>query len=90
MSEKKSINVRLAIREEGEWVNAYLAHVGTMDGSILIGSILKGIVEKDTRLWEQWKSVMTAALQMGIEEISGMVPEMVEQAAPPHERAGNA
>jgi hypothetical protein len=89
MTKTTELPVRLAIRVEGGTVNAYLAKQGTMDGAMLIGSIARGIVEKDRRLWENWKAVMTDAISSVIKGIFDQEPEMIERPAPEHERAGH-
>lgn len=88
--EKQTIGVRLAIRREGKLVNAYLATAGSMDGAILMGSILRSIVARDDALWERWKAVMTDAMRNAVEDTFGQRPDVTERPAPPHEKAGEA
>jgi hypothetical protein len=86
----KSAGVRLAIRHEGDVVNAYLAKEGTMEGAILLGSIMYGIVKGHPDIWDRWKEIMTDAMARGIKEVFNQEPKMVERSAPPSERAGRA
>ncbi len=46
MSTRKTMAVRLALRQEGAFWNAYLAQADTMVGAKLIGSIVLGAVKK--------------------------------------------
>jgi hypothetical protein len=89
MSAKLSIGVRLAIRHEGAFVNAYLAREDTMEGATLLGSILASIAHKGDR-WDAWKKLMTEAVADAVEEVFGHRPDMPERPAPEHERGGAA
>ena len=52
--------VRLSLLAEGEFWNAYLAPVGTMEGAVLIGSIRsEAVTDYDTR--DAFMAVMAAA-----------------------------
>jgi hypothetical protein len=88
MAETK-IEVRLAIREEGKWVNAYLSEPGTMEGALLLGSILTSILENDDEIFLRWKSIMQDVLARGLEDLGIRMTRMEERPAPPHEKAGN-
>lgn len=82
---------RLAIREEGGFVNAYIASRETMNDAMLIGSIRKSIVADKNEAWDIWKKLMTDALAGAVVKILGVEPdEMVERRPPEHERSGNA
>ena len=81
--------VRLALRNEGEFVNAYAALGGTMDGAILMGSLRKTLAA-DNRVWFRWKSLMTDLFRAVVKDAFGVDVETVEQPAPEHERAGHA
>ncbi len=89
MADKKEIGVRLAIRSEGKFVNAYLAESTTMDNARLIGSVTRAI-ERHPDIFAQWKSVMTEILARAVQDIYGKRPEMPERPAPEHEKSGNA
>jgi hypothetical protein len=77
MSEKE-IGVRISLREEGDWVIAYLAQPGMMDGSYMLGSILTRILEKDDEIYLRWKAIMKDVIARGL-----------EPPAPPHDKSGN-
>jgi hypothetical protein len=87
---KQSIGVRLAIRHEGNFVNAYLAKEGDMASAKLLGSIMHSIVEYDADLWERWKAVMSDAMARTIKELFGQTPDMIERSAPQHEKGSRA
>ena len=83
--------IRLAIREEGQNVNAYLASMAGMDDAILIGSIRKALLRMRPELFEQFKALMTSAMTTLIEVGgAGKVLSYNEEPAPEHERAGHA
>lgn len=89
MNKKTEIGMRLAIRREGNWVNAYLAKSETMEDALIIGSIALVIAEQGD-IFLRWKDVMTGAMTIVIKEFCGQEPEMTERAAPEHERSGSA
>lgn len=81
---------RLAIREEGKWVNAYFAIDNTMEGARFLGSLDIGLAG-DEKIFSAWKALMHDALSLIIEKIVGVKPVFGgEEKAPEHERAGNA
>lgn len=84
------LSVRLAIRREGEFVNAYHAGTDSMQGAMLMGSIRVSILDKHPEVWNDWKQLMTRAYQALIEGALGQKPEMTESPAPEHERSGRA
>lgn len=88
MTEK--MMMRLAIRREGEFVNAYHAAPDTMDGAMLIGSIRESLLNQHQGIWEDWKNLMTRAYQAKIHDATGLRAQMEEQPAPEHERSGRA
>ena len=89
MTEPVSIGIRLAIRREGESVNAYLTGEGTMTNAMHIGALHLRLAERP-EIWERWKQLMSDALAIEVEEIVGAQPEMIERAAPEHEKIGRA
>jgi len=90
MTTKKKIPLRLAMRAEGLWWNAYIAKPDTMEGAEQIGSILLGAVNKPERK-AAFLDLMKAIMSDGIENISGKVPSWEEpKGAPENERSGNA
>lgn len=84
------IPCRLAIRHEGDFVNAYMALDDTMQDAKLLGSILHALVDANPKLFEQWKNTMRAAMAAIVKSICGTEPIWGgEQKAPEHERAGH-
>ena len=83
---------RLAMREEGDWWNAYYALPDTMDDAILLGSIRMAIVA-DFSAKQIFMALMRDAVTAFIKDRSGLTPEWPEpdgRPAPQHERAGRA
>lgn len=81
---------RLAFREEGDFVNAYLAPRETMKGAMLLASIRTNLVRPDSH-WDDYvdfmKNVFTTAIKLGL----GIEPtDMEVRPAPEHERSGKA
>lgn len=68
MSEKTTIGIRLAIRSEGKYINAYLAPAGSMEGSLLLGSLLASLAERSADTFEAFKRLMSAALALAVED----------------------
>jgi hypothetical protein len=84
------MQIRLALREEGGWWNAYLAQVGTMDGAKLIGSIAIGAAKKSPAVKAAFQDLMQQVVANGVEEITGEAPtEWNIGPAPEAERAGH-
>jgi hypothetical protein len=85
------MKIRLALREEGSFWNAYLASPDTMEGAKLIGSIMIGAVRKNPQLKDAFREIMQQALADSVQEITGKAPEFdVVGPAPQHERAGHS
>lgn len=88
--ELREIPVRLAIRLEGDFFNAYIAKADTMEQALLIGSIRAGLAVKAEQQYA-WKVVMQAMLTKMLEEVFGTNKiVMKEYRAPESERSGNA
>ena len=85
MSELKELGVRLAIRREGDFVNAYLARQGTMDDARLLASISHGIAE-NPEFFGRWKALMSDVLADSVKQTFGQKPTMIEKPAPESER----
>jgi hypothetical protein len=82
---------RLAIRQEGELINAYVASNETMEGAMLLGSMRKRICEIDGEIFDLFKMLMQAALAAVSKDAVGIDIAFVgEEPAPEHERSGNA
>lgn len=85
------MQIRLALREEGAFWNAYLALPHTMDDAKLIGSIAIGAVRKNPEVKSAFMAVMQQVLADGIEEITGEQPtEWNVGPAPEPERSGHS
>jgi len=84
--------LRLAIRNEGTWVSAYLARHDTMIGAEIIGSIRKEALEADKQLIESFRLLMQLTATVLIAARTGVVPQWPNppEPAPEHERSGNA
>ncbi len=89
MSPRRDIGIRLAIRREGEFVNAYLAQQGTMDGAKLLGSLAVDVAQHVV-IFEAWKQLMSAVMEGAIEMLFKQKPTMREEDAPEHERRSDA
>lgn len=89
MAKLKEIGIRLAIRREGEFINAYLAQRNTMDDATLLGSLAIGPAGKPD-IFEAWKKLMTVVVSRAVTEAFGQQPTMVERAAPESERSGSS
>lgn len=82
--------MRLAIRQEGAMVNAYVAQTGDMAGALHVGSISTGLLNMRPALFEQFKALMTDAMTVLVEVGTGAtVLGTHEQPAPEHEKAGH-
>lgn len=82
--------IRLALRREGQFWNAYLAHMDTMENAKLIGSILIGVAEQNPEIKAEFKAVMEKTMAFAIKQVTGRtVAEFEERTAPEHERSGH-
>jgi hypothetical protein len=86
----KRLPVRLALRQEGSWWVAYLAHADKMEGAHEIGRILLGVVRGNPSYKAAFQQLMTEIMADAIEDIVGRRPEMQIGAAPDNEKSGNA
>ncbi len=85
------MKVRIALREEGTFWNAYLALSDSMDGAKLIGSIMMGAVRKDADIKAAFQLLMKQVLANAVEEVTGSPPDKWEiMPAPESERAGHS
>jgi hypothetical protein len=90
---KMTATLRLALRVEGDKWNAYLAKSGTMERSVLIGSIVFVAVRDNPDLKAGFMELMQGAMAALLKscphpvEIDGWEDPIP---APPHERSGNA
>jgi hypothetical protein len=90
MDKMRKLPVRLALREEGEWWNAYLAQVGTMENAKLIASTMIGPIQSNPVLKRQFLDFVTAVMKFAIEQSIGSTPVFAEEDVPESERSGHA
>ena len=84
------MKVRLALRHEGEWWNAYLARENTMKDAKLIGAILFGAAKKSPEVKQMFMDLMQRVLADAIEETTGTAPDKWDVSpAPESERSGH-
>ena len=80
--------LRIAIRAEGQMVNAYVA---ITDEDVLIGSFHRRLLVTSPELFDQFKELLKAAGAVLIEQVGGKkICAVFEQDAPEHEKAGHA
>ena len=72
---EKVMQVRLALREEGNFWNAYMALPDTMENAKLIGSIAMGAVIQDEKTKKDFMKVMQRVLAMAIKDVTGVKPK---------------
>lgn len=81
---------RIAIRQEGGVINAYLSPMASMRDAVLVASINKGLCEQFPPLFEEFKALVSGVAVRFFEDVFGDTPRIDVRAAPEHERAGNA
>ena len=81
--------IRLAMRVEGTWWVAYLAHSDTMEGASEVGRIRLSIV-KDQDRRTAFIEIMTKFMSEVIKDRFGVVPDWKTEPAPESERSGSA
>lgn len=85
------MKVRVALREEGQFWNAYLATADSMNGAKLIGSIMIGAARKNPEIKAAFQALMQQVLADAVEEVTGAPPKKWDVGpAPESERAGNS
>lgn len=84
--------IRIAIRQEGNFINAYLAQPGSMEGGLLIGSISAGLCNADAQnaTFEQFKSALETGAAALLKSLGVQVESMETRPAAEHEKAGHA
>lgn len=81
---------RLALREEGEWWNAYYALDGTMEEAVHLGSIRMSIVQTNPEHKIVFMGLMREIVADRLEEILGKRPSWEDpKPAPEAERGRN-
>lgn len=84
------MQIRLALRHEGDFWNAYLALSDKMEGAKLIGSIMIGAAKKNPEVKAAFMALMQQVIADGVEEVTGDPPSEWEVGpAPETERAGH-
>ena len=82
-------DLRLVLRHEGDFWNAYIAPPGTMDGAALIGSIAIGAV-RDLERRASFQNLMASIVKDCVRDLVGCEVIMGDAVpAPEHERAGH-
>lgn len=93
MSEPELVSpFRIAFREEGPFVNVYLAKQESMEGAMLIGSCMKSILNAEAPAqFLKLREVFQVGIAACIKEVMGVeVHHFDTTRAPDHEKAGNA
>lgn len=82
--------VRIAMRREGDVVNAYWSSTKNMDDKVLLGSMRCTVLDLPG-VWDDYQALMAKIGVALVENIGGLTVEGVEYCdAPEHEKAGNA
>jgi len=85
------MKIRLALRQEGDWWNAYLALADTMEGAKLIGTIKIGAVANDPKIKKDFMKLMQRVLANAIKDTTGTKPKDWDIGpAPEAERSGHS
>ena len=81
---------RIAIRQEGAWVNGYLAPIGSMKSAALLASAHARFLEDHPKAWDAFKEFLTLCATEFCARSFGAMPKRVEyEDAPEHEKAGH-
>jgi hypothetical protein len=87
---RRRFGMRVAIRDEGEWIVAYVAHVDSMDDAFELSRIRLYSVEEDGGsegdLFQDWKEALKAYLSRALERLGLKVVEMGERQPPAGEK----
>ena len=83
--------MRIAIRAEGRFVNAYIADLTTMDDAKLIASISRACCDADPEVFEAFKRAAELACAAIIKSVADVeAVDFDTRPAPERERAGDA
>lgn len=72
-------HITIAIRAEGEMINAYYTDIASDDRRILMGSLRRTIADNDRRQFEIFKKLMEGALGSMLKDITGTRPAFREE-----------
>lgn len=84
---------RIAIRDEGEFVNGYFAGLDSMDGALLLLSIRRASMSKTPGAFEAFQALLELMMSEAITAKLGIPPDGISydvEPAPEHEKAGHA
>jgi hypothetical protein len=83
---------RIAFREEGPFVNVYLAKQESMDEAMLIGSCMKSILNADAPAqFLKLRDIFQVGIAACVKDVLGVeVSKFETNRAPEHEKAGSA
>lgn len=74
--------IKLAIRDEGEWVVAYFATLDEAE-KIEVGRMAKGVLQKVPGVWESWKILLISACNQFVQDELGVKPVGWQELEPP-------
>jgi hypothetical protein len=91
MTDMQKLQIRLAMRHEGLWWNAYLAQSDSMNQAIHLGSIRMTLVQ-DEKTKTAFLDAMKIAMTVAAKEAIGVEMQWPDppQSAPESERSGHA
>lgn len=82
--------MRVATRVEGNWVRAYLANLGSMEGAVELASVRAECIAADGEVGRMFHEMTKRIGALIFERAFGEEPELLERPAPEHEKAGRA
>lgn len=82
---------RLAFREEGDFVNCYMAFIDSMKDAILLASVRAKVLRADPEMFGEYQELMKRWATAACNDMFGAGPtEFIVEVAPEHERSGRA
>lgn len=86
------LKMRLAMRQEGIFWNAYFARTETMNGAIHLGSIRMSLIEGSPEVKKAFMDTMQQAMTVAAKQSTGVVLDWPNppEPAPESERGGHA
>lgn len=74
---------RIAIRYEGQSINAYWARIDTMEGAIPIASFNRRICDTDPKIFNAWVALLKVSAEVVSRDVFGEgVAEFTEERVP--------